>query len=1086
MRLLTHMFLILAVATGFVQASEISGYIGSQSFRLNDDPDLNSVLRRAEDAKVDVARADQVRSQIADQLRGLENQQAQLKERMESLNREIESAKNRRQAFQSTLSELQKSPEVNAEAIKVTTNQIAEVDALISDRSRQAGALKLESAPINVRIDQVRNDLVLATRKSDDSRQRLQIAVRQAEDYRQEIIEAIKKINYEGARIGQNDGGSDGAALSARLGYERGSADGKNDGFTQGTVDGQDRWYKRGADQGERDGASRARIDGQRDGLREGTISGNQSAAHREGSAAGVKRGDASNAAAVGIAQGKTAGMERAVSTGQADGRNIGESETTKKHESGTLNSVNLNGAFAGSFQRRTPDYPGDFNGSAYRPNISHSKDIMRRAYADGYNFNYRQYTQYEFQRRIATDYNQNYDSSYRAAYDAAVNREYPAHFDQGRRDGDARAYGRDYPLVKAEAFRAAFAQFDASPNRASAEFKSTYASSELSAYNRRYEEIRSANFDRVELEVFNQNIAAQTEIYRQKRIGEVNVIYNNNAVLQFVSSEMLDGGIKGVALLDGVFQPGETTNHNVVLRNFGFKEATNVTVMLENGQSVKLPNIPARSQTSLKGVIQGSVAGNIGGSMVSNLRVVSPLTTNDAVEGRHYDKLVGGILKSAEQKIVKVGYPLALSGLGIDSQLLKGTKNKLKITLTNNSKRQYAGEIKIKLLVNSQNSIVKKDFSVVSTLATSTTLNDAEVLVEAEQDAYRDLSFSATVEQNGVLLGVLPSDFVTMAKAQFFDKGKVPVLVANSDTHLRGFLDALSDLGGSENVSILDLSLSGLNAATVANGLSQKVLLIVDDSNGSSIKSLNGFIGKSKSSTFLFIDENNTGLKNAQALGSLKDAVKLTLDKRQLVFSNQHRAAGVVASSTFIQSSLRSFKNDLGLAQNLTLTAPEMLAEIKSKVSPEKYATPNTTLKIYSTKALSEVLAINMAYDESGGIFSRDKKWAKMIEEDKSLFHNQLKAASAGDVVTSKLPVILAAIAMKDTVSQAMKNDNTISRDMKLKISNATNDVLDDMEKSYDKNLKKNFKDLYTKAHAYKQVHRPFAIAEPAPNYGN
>ena len=70
MRLLTHMFLILAVATGFVQASEISGYIGSQSFRLNDDPDLNSVLRRAEDAKVDVVRADQVRSQIADQLRG--------------------------------------------------------------------------------------------------------------------------------------------------------------------------------------------------------------------------------------------------------------------------------------------------------------------------------------------------------------------------------------------------------------------------------------------------------------------------------------------------------------------------------------------------------------------------------------------------------------------------------------------------------------------------------------------------------------------------------------------------------------------------------------------------------------------------------------------------------------------------------------------------------------------------------------------------------------------------------------------------------------------------------------------------------
>lgn len=1080
MRLLTHLFLILATAIGFAHASEISGYIGNQSFSLDDDSELNNLLRRADDAKVEVARADQARGQLADQLRSLERQRDQIKDRMETLLNEAQDARNRRSGVEAALNEMRKNPEANAEAIRSAEATLNDLDVIIADRNRQAGALKLESAPINVRIDQIAYDLNQAERRSEEARSRRQQAVRQAEQYKEEMIAALKQINYEGARSGQSDGSTDGAGLSARLGGDRGNADGRNDGNTQGTSDGQDKWYKRGADQGDRDGSARARIDGQRDGTREGIISGNQSAGSREGRAAGIKRGDASNAAQVGIAQGKVAGLDRAVKTGQIDGRNIGESETTKKHESGALNSVKLDGPFAGSFQRRSPDYPGDFNGSYYRPNVSHSKELMRRAYADGYEYNYRQYTRYEFQRRIDGDYNQAYDSSYRYAYDIAVNREYQSYYDQGRRDGDARAYGRDYPLVKAEAFRVAFDQQDSNPNRSSAEFKNSYTNSELLAYNQRYEEIRSANFDKVELEVFNQNIAAQTEIYRQKRIGEVNNIYSNNAILKFVSSEILDGGIKGVALLDGVYQPGETTNHNIVIKNFGFKDASNVTVLLDNGQSVKVPTIPARSEASIKGAIQGVVNAKIGASSVSNLRVVSPLSTQDAVEGRHFDKIAGGILKSADQKVVKVAYPLALSGLGVESQLLKGVKNKLKITLTNNSKRAYAGELKIKLLANSQNQIFTKDFSPVTSLTSAVSLSDAEILIDSEQDAYRDLSISATVEQNGVLIGILPNDFTTMAKAQFTDKGKVPVIVANSEKHLEALLDALDAVGGSEKVSILDLSLQSLNAGTLANGLSQKTLLIVDDANGSSIKSLNTFIGKSKSSTFLFIDESNSGLKNVQTLGSLKDAIKLTLDKRQLVFSNQHRAAGVTGSSTFLQSNLKGFVNDLSLAGALALTASEMVNEVKLKVSPENYGTPNLTLKILSVKALSEILAINIAYDESGGIFSRDKKWAKMIEEDKALFHNQIKAASSGDVVTSKLPVILAAIALKDTVTQAIKNDSAIARDMKLKIANTTTDVLGDMEKSFDKNLKKNFSQLYTKAHASKQLHRPFPIAAP------
>ncbi|MBY0415351.1 MAG: hypothetical protein K2Q18_14360, partial [Bdellovibrionales bacterium] len=737
---------------------------------------------------------------------------------------------------------------------------------------KQAGALKLENAPINVRIDQVRMDFEVASRKVEESRQRMQVAARSAQVYREELMVALKKINYEGSRSGQQDGGTDGADLSNRLGYDRGNNDGKTDGFQQGTVDGQDRFYRRGAEQGERDGSARASFDGQRDGNNEGTINGNKNAASREGRAAGIKRGDASNAAAVGIEQGKKAGLERAVSTGSANGRAIGEDETTKKLESSELGQVKLDGQFSGSFMRRTPEYPGDFNGNNYRPNISHSKDLMRKAYADGYLYSYREYTRYEYQNRIEGSYNSYYNSSYKSFYDQAVSRDYPEFYDQGRREADARAYSRDYPIVKANAYKVAFERQDSNPNRASGEFKASYAQSEASAYAERYEQIRSASFDSKEEEVFQVNIAAQTEIYRQKRIAEVTAIYNNNAVLEFVSSEMLDGGIKGVAALDGVFQPGETTNHNIVLRNFGFKAAQNVTAVLENGSAIKLPSIPARSVVVVKGAAQAQVNAAINETHRSTLRVISPLATNDAVEGRHFDMLIGGIVKSNDAKLARVAYPLSLTGLALENQLLKGSKNKLKISVANNSKREYKGELKIRLLVNSQNPVITKEFGTISSLQSSANLSDAEVLVDSEQDAYRDLSFSATIEQNGVLLGVLPRDFTAMAKAQFADKGaKVPVIVANTSLHLNSFLDILSAAGGSDKVSILDLSLSDLNAQTVANGLSKKVLLIVDDANGSSIKTLNGFIAKSQDSSFVFVDDSLAGAKNVLALASLK-----------------------------------------------------------------------------------------------------------------------------------------------------------------------------------------------------------------------
>lgn len=1061
---------------------EIPGYIGQQSFRLQDDRELHDLTRRTEDLKVEVARVDQSRVQLEDQIRVIERQRNDILDKMNNLQKEIEGDKTTKSSLEAKLAELNKAPEVNKDQITALMTQIKASEQLIAEKSKQAGALKLELPPLNVRLDQIRMDHAVVLKRSQDASIRLQNAARERESYRQDLIASIQFINKEGANRARVDGSNDGLALASRLGYDHGLRDGEADGYNQGTTDGQERYYRRGADQGERDGAARARIDGLRDGNLEGTRSGNNSAGSREGTIAGVKRGEASNAAAVGIDQGKKAGMERAVHTGSVKGQELGEKETVLKFETGDLNSVNLNGPFAGSFQRRSPGYPGDFNGNSFNPNVYNNRDVLRRAYSDGYIYQYREFTRYEFLRRIDGIYNSAYDDRYASIYDQVANREYPEYFDRGRRDADARAYSRDYPLIKAEAFKVAFDQTNANPVRTSEEFKASFKTAELAAYNDRFEQIRRANFDRLELETFNANIANQTGVFRQKRVDEVTKVYSNNAVLSFVSSEVADGGISGIAKLDGVFQPGESILHSVSLRNFGLKAAQNVSVQIDGGAVVKIPEIPAKSLVVIKGAGISKIASNagIGSTAKSNLKVISQLSTNDAVEAQHFDSISGGVLKNADQKSLLVTYPLALSNLSLNSQLLKGVANKLSISVINNSKRAHNGELKIELLVNSQSPILTKDFGILSSVQTNAQLNDAEVLVTSESDIYRDLSFSAKITQNGVTLGVLGKDLVAMAKAQYAAKDKAVVLVANSDKNLVQLLDALSLAGGTEKVSVLDLSLAALNTQVLSTGLNQKVILVVDDQAGTNIKSLNTFIGKSKSSSFVFIDESNTGLKNAQTLGVAFDSQKVLWDKKPIIFTNPHRAQGVAKSSAMFQSSLKGFDKDLELANSLTMSATELVARFKTEINRNTFFTPNNAIKTFSLKAMAEVLCINKAYDESGRIFSRDKKWVEMIGNDSTLFINVLKNASNGEVTEAKLSSVLPAIALKDTLSNAMARAEGIDRAMMGKVTNATNKVLDNMEEGFKKSLKNFNKDLYNKSYEKASIHRPFFIEAP------
>jgi len=1062
-------------------ANEIPGYIGSMSFRIEDDRDLFELSRRAGEAKMEMAKMEQSRIQVEGQFNTLLKQSEDIKQNMNKLATEVAELGLVKKSLNEKLVELNKAPEVNKVSIEETTKKIAEIDALILDKNKTYGQLKLELAPVNVRLDQVRNDLAIVTKRADDARNYFQTLSRQREDFKRDLIASIQFINREGAKRGEVDGSNDGMFLAQKMGKDYGSRDGDNDGLNQGTVDGQDRDYRGGLTQGDIEGSSRAKLDGERDGTIEGTRDGNISAASREGSIAGKNRADKSDASQVGTTQGKKAGLERAVSTGRTNGEAQGQSETVEKLENGQMNSVDLKGAFAGSFTRRSPSYPGDFNGGSYNPNVFNNREILRKAYADGYVFTYRDLTRARFNQIIDSEYNRFYDANYRSAYQEANSKVYQEYYNRGRADGDKRSYDRDYPIVRGQFYKIYLSKFDQNPNRTASEYKSTYTSSEDRAYKARYESIRADFFAKVEEETFNQNIAAQTEIFRVKRTNEVTKIFNENAVLKFIASEMLDNGINGVAKFDGIFQPNETTLHNLVIANFGFIDAQNVTVKTATG-SVQLPTLPKRSIVKISGAAQSVISGNNGDTAKVSLQVVAKLNTTDSVEGIHFDNIGGGVLKSAEVKAVKVQYPFNLATLSLDGQLLKDVQNNLSISVANNSKREYKGELKVELLVNSQNNIILNELPIISTLGANSAqrISGAKVLVTNDADAYRDLDFSAKITQNGVVIGYLSQSLNTMAKAQYKDKAKLPVIIVNSDRNLNDLLKVISDAGGSDKVSILDLSLSQLNSGVLASGLIQKTAVVLDDQTASSTLSLDNFLKNTKSSFFIFADSAKNGLNQVTKLASLKDAKKLLLDKQTVLFSNPYRAEGLTSSSSFMQSSIDSYQNLLSLGSLMTPTANELTAKVAAEINRNNFFTAQTLLKVFSLRSLSEVLTINVAYDESGGIFNRNKKWPDMVENDGSLFLNALRNQASGDVNEAKLGLVLAGVAMKDVLSNATQNNWDISKELKMKIKSAMNKSLNKMEDGFKKSFKNFDKNLYNKAYEQASIHRPFYIEPP------
>ncbi|WP_127715907.1 hypothetical protein [Halobacteriovorax sp. HLS] len=975
------------------------------------------------------------------------------------------------------------------------TESIAKLDNSISSNGVKLVTLKNQK---KTKIEQLRvakQELAPVEKQLESSRNVLTLAKEDKQKYRQRLIARVLDVNRRGALEGADDGHSDGRFLADRLGSYHGSRDGDSDGQNDGLREGRERERSIGYSNGQVDGAARALSEGSEDGTIDGTRQGNIDAATRIGKDDGTNRANSSDAASVGRNQGNLAGMQRAINTGNSRGSQIGQTQAIQKFESAALKKVQLNGDFAGAFARVIPNFPVNHQGRNFDPNGKFNRRIVNSAFSDGYKARYRRRLRASYETNITNIYNSVYDTNYNETFDDFFNRSYPDMRRSGYEAGERDAYNRDYQRHFDNAYNRNRTQFSMNPNRNSNEFKQTYAKVEADTYNSVYESIRRANYASAEEQTFNANIAAQTEIFRSKRHAEVSKIYSEKPVLKFESSSIEDVGINGVAARDGVFQPSENTLHSIVITNYGKVDATNVKVVMENGKEFKVPTIPAGSTATVKGVSKSSVIAQDGSVDTKIITAYSPLSAEVGIQGRHFANPSQGQINAGDKKQNRVKFPLKLTALSTAKTPIIGQANSLQVTMVNESKRNYTGEIKVTLDVNSNSKIITKGFNPVASLGKSTTLKDATLLINDESDIFTPLTFRAIISKNGVTLGHLDSAFTTMAKAPYIEKRGKPIVVANSETSTRDLVDLLSTMGGLSGASVLDVSLEQLNRSVLGNGLKGQTLLLLEKG---ALKQIDGMLKKSENTSVVLIDELKNGTSGLRKISTFKDAEEFDFNVAglgngiKMIFANPMRVGGLKSPVPVAIASMNNYKNFLSFSELMKLSNDQILSRIQTGVNTKSFFSANQDQKqlmqMANIRAIDEVMRINKHYQESGGGLSRDKDIADLVRDDNSLLHNRLSKLVDGKTRDNNASLFLFAHDFYYTIKSALSDYDPIEDRLQFAIHNRMfgalfiKAALKEVKKSY-KALKKYDKNLYKKVEDLKGLHAPFVYVEDTNN---
>lgn len=766
-----------------------SAYVGTESYSLEEDWDyrrlkdnMNEERRKAEvldrnarDASAMLHHKKRELEQNALKLQNLPSQLAQLNQQIQGLLNQINAFKAENQKLQQALSHAATDPNPSIAQqlqakIQQNNQQIAANEAHIEKvkQSRNETARVLEQSQRNrVELEASINSLSHELeRVQSDARRQLDYAHRAISDFERfsrELEMDIERFNSAGATEGASDGRYDGREMAQSLGSSSGYEDGTNDGFQEGTSAGRRRDYDRGQgiglDDGKRDGIQKGTQAGKNQGIEQALID----IGAQEGTAMGISLAQKSDANLVGEKQGQEAGLKRSIATGNKNGVKIAEAEGLKNHESKSLHKVEINGAFSGLFSRTLPHLATNYRGRNYSASPSYGREIVRKAYVDGYNTMYQQTVIAEFENNVAGFYNSAYDNAFHRNYDSAVAKTYEDSYNSGYHDGYNTIFSKQFEQSRRAQYAVSYKETADKPDRESSTFKNSYKANQTAAYNKLYEEIRVKNFNSAELATFNKNIQQKTEEAKVRRTAEIDALFANHPILSFVSSEVHDGGVDGVTKSDGVFQPGETVVHSITIKNFGSKPLAGATVVSSTGQSQKLPEIPAQSEVVIKGAVISKIDTKLAPNSVhqSAIRIAAPFTSADKLQAVHFSKASENLLVDSEIKKVKAFYPIFMaSGYKNDFTSLKINQiQPLHLSLLNTSDVIY-NDIDVVMTSNSSTELFLSKFKQIAEVNSGLDIEDAK-LMPSRHEVGKTIELRGVLKYKGITVGVIERPLV-------------------------------------------------------------------------------------------------------------------------------------------------------------------------------------------------------------------------------------------------------------------------------------------------------------------------------------
>jgi predicted nucleic acid-binding Zn-ribbon protein len=1001
--------------------------------------ELKTLITRDETRKATVEQ--QCQANPNDQCR---QQLQRIEQRLQNNTRNLAQKEELAQAAQNRIDTAQASVQEVRTQVRQLTATIERIDNANSTRAEQV-AVKQRAAQENQRLfEQLNNQLQPLIARQEQLARDLAQATNRLQAYEDLLVQRILAANQQGAELGRRHGQEDGQSLASNRAFDFGVRDGSRDGERDGRQAGRDRAYQEGLERGERAGTLRAQQEGTRDGERAGVIAGNQDAGQTEGVADGQQRARQSDATQVGQRQGEQEGQIRAVQTGKTDGERQGQQQALDQLESDNLPSVQLQGAYLGTFNRQSPAFPQGYLGPQANAQAGrqYQRPIVRQAFVDGHLFRYRPALRNTYIAEIDQLYSSIYSQSYSSSYNEYINQSYPQDELRGFQLGESRAFDRNYDSVRNQAFNASRSRQAQFPDRQSTEFQQAFAQNSADTYSQVYEQIRRQAFDQSELQTFQANIAEQTEIYRQSRLAAVTQVYQEHAVLKFNDHQIAERGLRGVGANDGIYMPDEAISHQITLTNYGFKEANNVQIVLNTGEKTTLPTIPARSVVTITDAAKSYVADarTLGRTQNITLSTLYPLTSTDSVQGRHYTGGDETQVNAPTSKSINVRYPVNLNRLSLNNVAVFQVANPLTLSVANIATRSLQGPLKIEVNTNARTNVIQGSFNELTRVEGQQTLTGASLLVADQRDAYSQINIQAKASINGVTVGVLAQPLSVVAKAPYVDRAGKPVIIANSDSSMRDLLDMISEFNGIENVSIVDTSIMALNQSRLNSGLKDKTLLVIERN---ALQQVDRLLAQSENIAIMMVDDQNNGLTALSRLRAFANGLSVNFrlnafGEMQFLSSNKVMNTSLKGHNIAFQSSPRLMKRHLTLADTLRLSNGQLVNTVRSQINLNGFLNPSANqrllLEAMNVRILTEIGVITKTYtDSGGGLFggSRDRDIADRLREDNSMLHNILIRASNVSANSGNIGLILAGLDSYRVVKNALSDHPSYSRSL-------------------------------------------------------